>query len=62
MGNGPTGGSPADVALKQTVIAATDPVAVDACAAKAYWTWSGTRCATSSWPASAASGLSISII
>lgn len=35
--NGPTGGSLADVALKQTVIAATDPVALDAYAAKAYW-------------------------
>ena len=37
MRNGPTGGSLADVALKQTVIAATDPVALDAYAAKAYW-------------------------
>jgi uncharacterized protein (DUF362 family) len=35
--NGPTGGSLTDVALKQTVIAATDPVALDAYAAKAYW-------------------------
>jgi uncharacterized protein (DUF362 family) len=35
--NGPTGGSLGDVVLKQTVIAATDPVALDAYAAKAYW-------------------------
>lgn len=35
--NGPTGGNLADVALKHTVIAATDPVALDAYAAKAYW-------------------------
>lgn len=34
---GPTGGSPLDVALKKTVIASTDPVAIDAYAAKAYW-------------------------
>ena len=37
MRNGPTGGSLTDVVLKQTVIAATDPVALDAYAAKAYW-------------------------
>jgi len=37
MRNGPTGGSLADVALKQTLIAGTDPVALDAYAAKAYW-------------------------
>jgi len=35
--NGPGGGNPADVALKKTVIAGTDPVALDAYAAKAYW-------------------------
>lgn len=35
--NGPTGGNMEDVALKQTVLAATDPVALDAWAAKAYW-------------------------
>ena len=35
--NGPTGGSFADVSLKQTLIAGTDPVAIDAYAAKAYW-------------------------
>ncbi len=35
--NGPTGGSLGDVVLKQTVIAATDPVALDSYAAKAYW-------------------------
>jgi len=35
--NGPGGGNPADVELKRTVIAATDPVALDAWAAKAWW-------------------------
>jgi uncharacterized protein (DUF362 family) len=35
--NGPGGGNPADVALRKTVIAGTDPVALDAYAAKAYW-------------------------
>jgi len=35
--NGPTGGSLLDVALKKTVVASTDPVALDAYAAKAYW-------------------------
>jgi len=35
--NGPTGGNLEDVALKKTVIASTDPVAVDAYAAKAFW-------------------------
>ena len=33
--NGPGGGNPADVALKKTLIAGTDPVALDAYAAKA---------------------------
>jgi uncharacterized protein (DUF362 family) len=37
MQNGPTGGSLADVAFKKTLIAGTDPVAVDAYAAKEYW-------------------------
>lgn len=37
MRNGPTGGNLEDVALKKTVIASTDPVALDAYAAKAYW-------------------------
>jgi uncharacterized protein (DUF362 family) len=37
MNNGPTGGDPQDVALKKTVLAGTDPVALDAWAAKAYW-------------------------
>lgn len=37
MRNGPSGGSLADVALKRTLIAGTDPVALDAYAAKAYW-------------------------
>lgn len=35
--NGPTGGNLEDVALKKTVIASTDPVALDAYVAKAYW-------------------------
>jgi len=35
--NGPTGGSLSDIALKKTLIAGTDPVALDAYAAKAYW-------------------------
>jgi uncharacterized protein (DUF362 family) len=35
--NGPSGGNLADVALKKTVIAGTDPVMLDAYAAKAYW-------------------------
>jgi uncharacterized protein (DUF362 family) len=37
MRNGPTGGSVEDVVLKKTVLAGTDPVALDAYAAKAYW-------------------------
>jgi uncharacterized protein (DUF362 family) len=35
--NGPTGGNLEDVALKKTMVAGTDPVAIDAYAAKAYW-------------------------
>jgi uncharacterized protein (DUF362 family) len=35
--NGPTGGSLSDVELKKTLIAGTDPVALDAYAAKVYW-------------------------
>lgn len=35
--NGPTGGNLEDVALEKTLIAGTDPVALDAYAAKAYW-------------------------
>ena len=35
--NGPTGGNPEDVLLKKTVVAGTDPVAMDAYVAKAYW-------------------------
>ena len=35
--NGPTGGSLADVVLKKTLVAGTDPVALDAYVAKAYW-------------------------
>jgi uncharacterized protein (DUF362 family) len=35
--NGPTGGNLEDVANKKTLLAGTDPVALDAYAAKAYW-------------------------
>ena len=35
--NGPTGGDLEDVALKKTMVAGTDPVAIDAYVAKAYW-------------------------
>jgi uncharacterized protein (DUF362 family) len=35
--NGPTGGNLEDVALKKTMVAGTDPVAIDAYVAKAYW-------------------------
>ncbi|MBZ5545017.1 MAG: DUF362 domain-containing protein [Acidobacteriia bacterium] len=41
--NGPTGGNIADTALKKTVIASTDPVAVDAYTAKAFWDLDETR-------------------
>lgn len=37
MRNGPSGGSLEDVELKQTIVASTDPVALDAYAAKAWW-------------------------
>ena len=37
MRNGPSGGSLADVALRKTLLAGTDPVMLDAYAAKAYW-------------------------
>jgi uncharacterized protein (DUF362 family) len=37
MRGGPTGGSLADVELRKTVLAGTDPVALDAYAAKAWW-------------------------
>jgi uncharacterized protein (DUF362 family) len=37
MRNGPTGGNIEDVALKKTLIGGTDPVALDAYVAKAYW-------------------------
>jgi uncharacterized protein (DUF362 family) len=37
MRNGPTGGSLADVELRKTLIASTDPVALDAYVAKAFW-------------------------
>jgi uncharacterized protein (DUF362 family) len=35
--NGPTGGNLEDVVLKKTMVASTDPVALDAYVAKAYW-------------------------
>jgi len=35
--NGPTGGNLDDVLLKKTLVASTDPVAIDAYVAKAYW-------------------------
>ena len=35
--NGPGGGNLADVVAAKTLIAGTDPVAVDACAAKTWW-------------------------
>ena len=35
--NGPTGGNPEDAELKKTIVAGTDPVAIDAYVAKAYW-------------------------
>lgn len=35
--NGPTGGSLSDVELKKTLIAGTDPVALDAYAARTFW-------------------------
>ena len=35
--NGPTGGNLEDVLLKKTLLASTDPVALDAYVAKAYW-------------------------
>lgn len=37
MRNGPTGGNLDDVVFKKTLIAGTDPVALDAYAAKVYW-------------------------
>jgi uncharacterized protein (DUF362 family) len=37
MRNGPTGGSLADVELRKTLVAGTDPVAIDAYAAKGFW-------------------------
>jgi uncharacterized protein (DUF362 family) len=35
--NGPTGGNLEDVLLRKTLVAGTDPVALDAYVAKAYW-------------------------
>ncbi len=41
--NGPTGGSLDDVILKKTLVAGTDPVALDAYVAKAYWNLEASR-------------------
>jgi uncharacterized protein (DUF362 family) len=41
--NGPSGGNLADVACAGTILAATDPVAVDAYTAAAFWNLSGLR-------------------
>jgi uncharacterized protein (DUF362 family) len=35
--NGPSGGNPADVVLQKSLLAGTDPVALDAYAAQAWW-------------------------
>jgi uncharacterized protein (DUF362 family) len=35
--NGPTGGNVEDTAVKKTIVAGTDPVAIDAYVAKAFW-------------------------
>jgi hypothetical protein len=35
--NGPTGGNVSDVALRKTILAGVDPVALDAYVAKAFW-------------------------
>jgi uncharacterized protein (DUF362 family) len=35
--NGPTGGNVNDTALKKSLVASTDPVAIDAYVAKAFW-------------------------
>ena len=48
--NGPTGGNLEDVALKKTMVAGTDPVAIDAYVAKAYWNLDPSRCPTWRWP------------
>jgi uncharacterized protein (DUF362 family) len=37
MRNGPTGGSLEDVELRKTLVAGTNPVAIDAYVAKAFW-------------------------
>ena len=43
--NGPGGGNPNDVALRRTLLAGTDPVALDSYAARAYWNldWTALR-------------------
>jgi uncharacterized protein (DUF362 family) len=37
MRNGPTGGNVSDTVLKKTIVASTDPVAIDAYIAKTFW-------------------------
>ena len=56
--NGPTGGNLEDVLLKKTLLAGTDPVAIDAYAAKAYWDLNPEHLHTSPWPPPAASARS----
>ena len=41
--NGPTGGDLEDVALMKTMVAGTDPVAIDAYVAKAYWNFDSSQ-------------------
>jgi uncharacterized protein (DUF362 family) len=41
--NGPTGGNISDTALKKTLVASTDPVAIDAYLAKAFWDLDASR-------------------
>ena len=54
--NGPTGGNLEDVALKKTIVAGTDPVAIDAYVAKAYWNLDAEQaCPICRWPPHAAS-------
>jgi uncharacterized protein (DUF362 family) len=41
--NGPTGGNVSDTVLKKTLVASTDPVALDAYVAEAFWDLDATR-------------------
>ena len=54
--NGPTGGNLEDVVLKKTVEVGTDPVALDAYVAKAYWNLEVSSCHTCKWLPRVASG------